>query len=165
MKKFFLIVALLGIAGIVHAANIQQFIEPKSGGPEVWVDSVYNASNTDMDVGDVVIWTIADSTGDNDLWVTTTTGGATNTTAGKQAGVVYPNAIASGDIGSIAVWGAGVAVDTDASVTAAGDFICVGATAGSAAKCAQVDAAIYGGLGFCTSTPASSSCVAKINAL
>lgn len=161
MKKFFLMVALLAFAGLANAANIQTYFEPKSGGPEIWTDQIYNASNTDFDVGDVVIWTIGDSTGDNDNWVTTSsTGGAAETK--KVAGIVYPNAIASGDIGSIAIWGTGVAVDTVSAVTAAGDPLCAATTAGSATKCVTTDAGIYSSFGFCTSTPASSSCVARI---
>lgn len=165
MRKFILMAVLMMFAGYVHATNIQQFVEPKSGGPLVWTESIYNASNTDLGAGDVVIWTIADSTGDNDLWVTTTTGGATNTTAGKQAGVVWPNAITSGNVGSIAIWGVGVAVDVMAGVTTAGDELCAGTTAGAAKECLSTDAGIYSSFGICLSTPASDSCVAKINAL
>lgn len=161
MKKLLLIVALIGIAGLVQAANIPMATEPTSGGPEVWVDQVYNASNTDFDVGDVVVWTIGDSTGDNDNWVTTST--AANSTANMMfAGVVYPNAIVSGDVGSIAIWGTGIAVDTNASVSAAGDELGLSTTAGSAALAPVTDAGIYNSFGFCTSTPASSSCVARI---
>ena len=103
MKKFLIITALLMFTVNANAANIQSSVEPKSVGPEVWVDSVYNASNTDFDAGDVVIWTIGDSTGDNDLWVTTSTA-STGAANNLIAGVVYPVAIVSGDIGSIAVW-------------------------------------------------------------
>jgi hypothetical protein len=162
MRKLFLMaIALMLVGSQAFATGIQTAVEPKSGGPIVWTESVYNASNTDFDAGDVVVWTIGDSTGDNDLWVTTNT---TTTAAANNlvAGVVYPVAIASGDIGSIAVWGIGIPVDVTATVTAAGDDICKSGTAGSAAACVATDAGIYSSIGTCLDTPASSSCNALL---
>ena len=161
MKKFLLTALVVIFAGIASAANVQTYVDPKSGGPEVWVDSVYNASNTDMDAGDVVVWTVGDSTGDNDLWVTTTTsqGAAAQNLV---AGVVYPVAIALGDVGSIAIWGTGVSVDVNASITTAGDELCASTTAGSAGECPATDAGVYQSFGVCNSTPSSSSCTALI---
>ena len=96
-------------------------------GPEVWTVPVYSAGA--LDVGDVVVWTVDDSTGDNDYWVETTTTAET----GIVAGVVFPNAIAAGGKGTIAVRGV---VDVDCVSVVAGGPICASGTAGAATHCA-----------------------------
>lgn len=134
MKKFvFLFAALLiAMTGLVHAAAIQGSVDPTAG-PEVWYTDVYNNSSGDLDAGDVVVWNIDGSTGDNDNYVTTTTTAGTFLVAG-----VANRAIVDGDIGSIVIRGI-VTVDVlttgTASDIAAGTPLCTSTTAGSARNC------------------------------
>ena len=160
MKKFVIFLAILLLVSFTGMAQAQLFVDPVAG-PEVWVTSVYNNSGSSLSAGDVVIWDIASSTGDNDNYVTTTT--AVDTTL--IAGVVFPNSIGTGEIGSIAVRGAGIKVNTIAGGSVAvGTSLCTGATAGSASVCSET-----GGdpnrIGFCTSANTGSSCTAFISVL
>ena len=69
MRKFlFSIVALLLMVGVASAASIPGSIDPTAG-PEVWVTDVYNNSGSTLDIGDVVVWEIDASTGDNDNYI------------------------------------------------------------------------------------------------
>lgn len=132
------ILLLLGMTGVSFAISIPEVDDAKNG-PQVVLIGVYNNSGSTMDVGDVAIWQVASSTGDNDNYVTTTTTSDTYLVAG----VVYPADIAAGDIGTIAVRGP-VQVDVIAGnlQTDAG-LACSSGTAGAARSC-TTDAANFG---------------------
>ena len=140
MKKLFLslMLALLMGPGVVFAANIPAVVDAETGGPEVWITSVYNNSGSTLSAGSVVVWDIGSSTGDNDNWVTTTT------TADSYlvAGVVWPNSITAANTGSIAIKGP-VTVNVQGGLQAAGGLACTSGTAGEARSCIT-DAAAFG---------------------
>src|SRR3990167_11398181 len=128
MKKLLLaLMAFLLLGGVSFAANIPNVVDPDDGSPsEVWITPVYNNSGGTLDVGDVVVWDMEQSTGDDDNWVTTTTTAATSLVAG----VVYPRDIVSADIGTIAIRGP-VAVDAAGSLNSVDGPACTSTTAGS----------------------------------
>ena len=72
-----LVVSITGVA-ISHQATYQAKVT-NEGGSTITVP-VYAAAA--LDAGDVLVWAIADSTGDNDMWVATTTTADTGTVAG-----------------------------------------------------------------------------------
>lgn len=147
-KKLLSLVALLLIAGVASAANIPR-VEDAKDGPGVWTIPVYNNSGGTMDVGDVAIWDIYNSTGDNDNYVTRTNVRDTHLVAG----VVYPVDIADGDVGTIAIRGV-VQVDvSDGGLEVVNGLACTGTTAGAATSCA----ATSGGYSFGIVTQAASS--------
>ena len=133
MKKYiYVLLALLVLGGVAYATTVPDATEPKEGGPNLWLESVYNNAGATLDVGDVVIWDVDASTGDNDNWVTTTTTADTY----QVAGVVYPADIAAGASGSIAIKGP-VQVDAIAShLGVVKGLACTSTTAGSAKDCA-----------------------------
>jgi len=138
MKKFtFILVALLVVSfsGLAIAANVPGAVDPKNG-PEVWITEVYN-NTTALTAGDVVVWDISSSTGDNDNYVTTTTTEDTQLVAG----IVWPVGIAAADTGSIAIRGV---VDCDINgATSAGAILCTADTAGESKNC-EVDHFAFG---------------------
>jgi hypothetical protein len=142
MRKLFITLLVLGIAGTLCAWNFPTTEKYNDGGAII-TRQVYSASA--LDVGDVVVWAIGDSTGDNDNYVATTTTANTYIVAG----VVYPAAIAAGEVGSIAVRGP-VQVDwvsAGSSTTGnVGSPVCSSATAGEAWACqtATTSAANFG---------------------
>lgn len=138
--KLFLLstILLLGVGGSVFATTIPDATEPKEGGPDVWLQSVYNNSGSTMDVGDVAIWDGDSSTGDDDNWVTTTTTADTYLVAG----VVYPANIAAGASGTIAIRGP-VQTDQLTGLNAVKGLACSSTTAGSAKTC-DTNAANFG---------------------
>ena len=156
MKKLFLsLLALLLMAGVSVAASVPEAVDPVNG-PEVWVTSVYNNSGSTLSAGDVVVWDIASSTGDNDNYVTTTT----TTDTGIVAGVVWPAAIVAGASGSIAIRGA-VTTNTTTPTIGANTAVCTGATAGKAAACgAATDGKAFG---FVTQAGNGTSAVVFVN--
>lgn len=138
MKKLFLVLAVVLLtASSVFAVSIPES-EDATAGPGVWLIPVYNNLGSTMDAGDVAIWDIGSSTGDNDNWVTTTS------TAGTQlvAGVIFPSDIAAGATGTMAIKGV-VPVDyaTGNGTGAAASLICTSTTAGSAGHCTDNNAA------------------------
>lgn len=161
MKKLVLaFLSILVLTGVVYAAAISQSIDAKTQ-TETWLISVYNNSGSEMDVGDVAIWDIADSTGDNDNYVQSS---ATADTF-LVAGVVFPNAIAAEDVGTIIVKGtAAVDLITSGSYlpVEAGCSLCTSATDGSAQICSDATTD-PNSFGFCTSAPSGGSCTAYIN--
>jgi len=153
MKKLFLtLLAILLITGIASAAGIPYYVDAKTG-PEVWITSVYNNSGGTLDVGDVVVWDISSSTGDNDNYVTTTTTASTFLVAG----VVYPLDIAAANEGTIAIMGP-VAVDC-ASTVAAGERIC---SSGAAGEATDVQCHVGDAFGYALTASSSSSCMVNI---
>lgn len=134
MRKYlYVFLAILLVAGVAHAISIPQSEDPKTG-PAVWTVPVYNNSGGTLDVGDVVVWDIASSTGDDDNYVTTTTTADTFLVAG----VVYGNDILAASRGVIAVHGV-VSVDlVTTSHVNAGTLLCSGTTAGAAQACSDL---------------------------
>jgi len=145
MKRYLVLsLAILLVAGLVYAANIPEYVKGDDG-PEVWLTEVYSAGA--QDAGNVVIWAIDDSTGDNDNYVETTTTAETF----NIAGVVYPIAIAAGDTGTIAIKGV-VPVDiADKSRLVVNGAACTSTTAGGIQACMTTG---FGNderiLGYCT---------------
>lgn|SRR3990167_4378570 len=136
-KLLSLVLALLLMSGVAFAASIPQSEDPVAG-PAVWTVPVYNNSGAILDIGDVVVWDIGSSTGDDDNYVTTTT---TADTA-LVAGVVYPSDIAIGGTGTIAVKGV-VQVDSHENFVSQPGLACTSVTAGSARPC-RTDANAFG---------------------
>jgi len=162
MKKylyiFLTVMLLLSFTGLAQA---QIAVDPKDG-PEVWVTSVYNNSSSTVSRGDIVIWQISSSTGDNDNYITTTTTADTVLVAG----IVYPADIATKKTGSIAVRATGIQVNTKGA-PGAGAELCTSGTAGEAQTCSE--AGDPNRVGFCTSANTTSSsegsCIAYISIL
>lgn len=153
MKKILsLSLALLLIAGASFAHNVS--INPKDGPMTITVP-VYNNSGSILDAGDVVVWDIGSSTGDNDNYVTTTTTGDTVLVAG----VVYPADISTGDTGSIAIFGV---VDCDVNAfgaVPAGTPLCTSTTAGAGRACINsADSKAYGHATAAISVSSSGKC-------
>ena len=152
MKKLFLSVlfAILLVGGYANLAHAIAIPEAEQGneGPAVWLVPVYNNSGGTLDVGDVVVWDIEQSTGDNDNYVTTTTTADTVLVAG----VVYGNDIAAASSGTIAVHGF-VSVDMAGGGNTVDGPVCTSATAGSAQSCGNNAAAF----GFVTTVTSSGS--------
>lgn len=157
MRKFILcLLAILLVSGVAFATSIPQTEDPKAG-PSVWLKPVYNNSGAALSAGDVVVWDIGNSTGDNDNYVTTTT------TAGTYlvAGVVYPSGIAIADYGTIAVKGVVSTNVTNGFQAAGGGAIaCTSGTAGKAVACATSDAANFG---FSTGAQSSGAALICVN--
>lgn len=122
-KILFLLVALL----FVSVGNAQAWFAADArtteGAASVKIP-VYNNSGSALDEGDVVVWDIGSSTGDNDLYVTTTTTADT----GLVAGVVGSGGIASASVGSIIVYGL-AQCDVGSGGIAAGGLLCSASTA------------------------------------
>ena len=161
MKKFrlFLLAALL-IVSITGLAKAQTIACDPLNGPCFEAQSVYNNSGNTLDVGDVVVWDIGSSTGDNDNYVTTTP----TTGTFLVAGIVYPIAIAASSSGSIVTYGE-VAVDTvtDGTAPAAGSALCTSGTAGAARACAGTGAQTSFSFGHATAVSSSGSVTAFVN--
>jgi hypothetical protein len=159
MKKlFFVLLAILLIAGNAFAISIPQS-ESGTTGPAVVTIPVYNNLGSTMDAGDVAIWDIGSSTGDNDNWVTTTSTADTYLVAC----VVYPSDIAAGDVGTCAIRGV-VPVDMSTTgVGAAGSVLCTSTTAGSAGNCAAATA--IGAFGIVTTAVSGGSVNAMIKGI
>lgn len=140
MKKLFLAILLLGLASTVHATSIPEAMEPKEGGPNLWLESVYvTTTATALDVGDVVCSDMDSSTGDDDNWVEQCSAADTY----LAVGVVWPAAIAAGGAGTIVIRGP-VATDAVAGqLTAVNGLACTSTTGGSARSC-TTDAANFG---------------------
>lgn len=87
-----------------------------------------------LDAGDVVVWDIDTSTGDNDAYVETTTTADT----GVVAGVIWPNAISALGTGTMVIYGM-AECDVNASGVGAIAPLCTSTTAGSAGNCVSTD--------------------------
>jgi len=130
MRKFIILtLAILFTAGIAYGHTVA--IDPKTGAPSVTIP-VYNNSSSTIDAGDVVIWDIDDSTGDNDAYVNTTTTAST----GMIAGVVYPADIGAASVGSILIYGVtSCDIVAAAGVIAVDAPLCTSGTAGAGTQC------------------------------
>ena len=128
IKRILSLVILLSfiVTGIAFSAQIPDVTQPASG-PEKWQMSVFNNSGAALDDGDLVIWDVGSSTGDDDMYVTTSTTAGTGPIAG-----VVEGSIAIASTGSITVYGV-TNVDTDGGgVTGAGTNMTVGSQTGTA---------------------------------
>jgi len=134
MKKLFLVsLAVLLMGGVAWAISFPQS-EKGDVGPYVWTVPVYNNSGSNMPAGTVAVWQITSSTGDDDNYVTT----STDVDTFLVAGVIYPNAIASTDTGTMAVHGV-VTVLVGPDGVAEGSLLCVdNTTAGLANNCSSL---------------------------
>lgn len=160
MRKYcyvFVLLAALVLAREAFAGGISQSIDPKTQ-TETWLISVYNNSGSEMDVGDVALWDIGSSTGDNDNYVKSS--GSVDTFI--VAGVVFPSAIAAGDVGTIIVKGI-ADVDTVGATVTTGTLLCDSATDGSAQACSDVNSD-ENSFGFAVETCSGDSCQAYIRA-
>lgn len=99
--KLFSLAILLSfvVIGFAFAAQIPDITQPSTGN-ESWSMQVHNNSGAALDDGDVVIWDIDSSTGDDDMYITTTSTKGTGPIAG-----VVKGSIAIGDVGTIVVYG------------------------------------------------------------
>lgn len=134
MKKIiFLSLAILLIGSLAYGHQISS--DPSgsmtSQFPGVKID-VYSAAA--LEAGDVVIWAIQDSTGDNDAWVE----GTTTADTGLVAGVIWPNAIGAGASGSMVIYGM-AECDTNSLGVAEGGLLCTSTTSGNGGNCAATD--------------------------
>lgn len=135
MRKLFLVlVALL----VVSVGNAQAWFaadaKTTDGAASVKIP-VYNNSGATLDAGDVVIANFSASTGDNDLYVTTSTTADT----GIVVGVVWPADIASTDVGSVVVYGF-AECDVNIGGISVDGPICTSTTAGSGKACTSATA-------------------------
>ena len=130
MKKIMLIslaILLMGSLAFGHQLSSDPAGNMTSQFPAVYID-VYSASA--LDAGDVVVWAINDSTGDNDAWVESTTSADTTIVAG----VIWPNAIVAAGTGSMVIYGM-AECDTSALGIAAAGSLCTSTTAGGGEHC------------------------------
>lgn len=136
MKRIIAIAAILvlGIATVSSAFFGAANPTATNGDANVKI-VVYNNSGSALDEGDVVVWDVDASTGDNDLYVTTTTTADT----GLVAGVVSSAGIGSGESGAIIVYGL---ADCDLGEYGAAEAgpICTSGTAGGGRTCASATA-------------------------
>lgn len=154
MKRlFFVLLAVLLMGGVCFAQN--QMIDPTTSVAQDRT-SVYNNSGGDLDIGDVVVWDIDASTGNNDAYITTTTTADTHLVAG----IVYPDAIATGQVGSILTFGVGTCDTLYGAAPAENGDLCTSTTAGAGSNCSTSGANQYG---FCTAVAASNSCTCFVN--
>lgn len=93
------------MTGLAFSAQIPDITQPSTGN-EAWNMQVFNNSGAVLDAGDVVIWDIDSSTGDEFMYVDTTETAGT----GPIAGVVL-DTIGISSTGTITVYGYAV-VDT-----------------------------------------------------
>jgi hypothetical protein len=139
MKKYlFAIFAVFVFAGIALAHQITANPFTTESGTGNLRIQVYNNSASTLDAGDVVVWDIDASPGDNDMWVTTTT---TADTA-LVAGVIWPAAITSGSVGDMVIYGL-AECDIASSSIAEAHQICTSTTAGSGKECAATSSYHY----------------------
>lgn len=153
LNSLFALLVLAGGANLAQAISIPEGEDAKNG-PAPWLVPAYNNTSSSLAAGSVVIWDIGSSTGDNDNYVNTTTTRDTYIVAG----VVYPNAIAAGDTGTIATHGVVPVTVTSAGVTDAGP-VCSSTTAGAAVSCSTNAAAF----GIATATGTSGNVNVMVN--
>lgn len=155
MRKLFLAILFLGLASTGYATSIPEAAEPKEGGPNLWLESVYvHTGSTALDVGDVVCSDMDASTGDDDQWVEQC---AANDTY-NVVGVVWPVGIGAGGVGTIVIRGP-VATDVVSGLNTVNGPACSSSTAGSARSC-TTDAANFG---IVTQVASSGSAIVCVN--
>lgn len=146
-----LVLAMLLITGVAYSASIPQMEDPKVG-PAVWLVPVYNNDTDTADVGDVVIWEIGESTGDNDNYINRTTTADTFLVAG----IVYPSDILTKDTGSIAIRGVVTADLATTHGVVVNSLLCSSTTEGGVDVCSD-SATDADAIGFATETPSGTT--------
>ena len=133
MKKLFILIAILLICSVSTSQAFFTIADPQNAelGANVKIP-VYNFSSSALGEGDVVVWDVGNSTGDNDLYVNTTTTAST----ALVAGVVSQGGIAAKSAGSIIVYGL-AQCDVGVSGAAAGSILCSGTVAGDGLLCSS----------------------------
>jgi len=135
MKRIlFSVLALLIFVGVAYAHN--PLYDPQTTDGWARLAPVFNNAGATVSKGDVVVWDIDGSTGDDDFYITTTTTDDT----GLVAGVVWPADIADQATGSIAIWGI-VQCNVDATGADENSTLCTSTTAGDASSCSDAGAA------------------------
>ena len=138
MKKLlsvlFALALVVSIAGVVYSHQGSYNPQVNDGGAYIAVPVFNNESSTTMDAGDVVVWDISSSTGDNDAYVKLSTTADT----GIVAGVVWPSDILAQTSGSMVIWGI-VECDIGADGVGADSPICSSATSGGGDQCPSTD--------------------------
>lgn len=138
MKKYLsLLFAVLLVGAVSYQAQAHTIAADAktTEGAAYHVWPVYNNSGSTLDEGDVVVWDIGSSTGDNDLYVTTTTTADT----GIVAGVVTSGGIGVASSGDIIIYGLSQC-DIGSVGVSAGGLICTSSTAvGDGDACAATD--------------------------
>ena len=130
MRKMILILVALLFVSVGNAQAWFAADAKTTDGAANVVIPVYNNSGGTLDAGDVVIMDMDASTGDNDLYVTTTTTADT----GIVVGVVWPADISSTAVGSVVVYGF---AECDTAIGGVGENgpICTSTTAGAGKSC------------------------------
>ena len=155
MKKARLfLLAFLLLLSMTGLATAQLVYNPATGMSYETIP-VYNNSGGTLDAGDVVVWDIASSTGDNDAYVTTTTTADTDLVAG----VIWPSSIAAASSGTMAILGL-VECDLGAQGVASGGPLCTSGTAGGGDMCTSANlSATYAIANTVGATGSQVSCV------
>jgi len=124
---------VVSMIGVASAVNIPK-IEDPTNGPAIWLLPVYNnETSTTIDAGDVAVWDIGNSTGDNDNYVIQSTAADTFLVAG----IVYPVDIVAKSDGFLAIKGV-VTVDVGAgNSVGTNSLLCSSAVAGAANTCSD----------------------------
>jgi len=140
MKKFLIVLAvLLLVCSVTTAQAYFKIADPKAadGASNVKIP-VYNNSGGALDVGDVVVWQIGSATGDDDLYVTTTTTANTGLVAG-----VVGQTIATASVGSVITYGfAECDIDTaPLGPVVDGTLLCTSGVAGAGEPCSDMSQA------------------------
>lgn len=141
-----LAILLVGSLAFAHTLGYDPSGVMDDSSPNVSVP-VYTAAA--LDAGDVVVLSVVDSTGDNDLWVATSTTAQT----GLVAGVIYPKDIAAGGVGEMVIWGM-AECDVDATNAGVGTILCNSSTAGAGYSCTSTDGS--GSYAYLTETTVAS---------
>ena len=136
-KVLIVLVAFLLICSVTNVQAYFKIADPATadGAGNIKIP-VYNNSGSALDVGDVVIWDIGEATGDDDLYVTTTTTANTGLVAG-----VVSAAIASASTGSIITYGLAECDIGSATITGAGIPLCTSGTEGNGTNCTDASQA------------------------
>jgi len=160
-KLLFALVAVLFLCGVATATTIPSAVNGKDG-REIWITSVYNNHGATMDAGDVAVWEIDASTGDDDNYVQTTTTADTHLVAG----VIWPVDILAGDTGLMVIRGP-VPVDTVTcpSGIIAGVALCSSGTGGAAQACSNPTTGNNKRFGFAVGSCSGASVQAFVNPL
>lgn len=136
-RRILSLVTVLFFFGMVTGAQAWiKGIDPKNAdGQGAIKTTVYNNAKKALTEGEVVVWDIADSTGDNDMYVTVTT----TADSGLVAGVVTADGCAEASNCPIIVYG--IAQCDVASSIGEGGLICTSTTTDVGKPCASASGA------------------------
>jgi len=154
-KLVYSLVVLLVLTGSAIAANIPKVEDPRNG-PGVWTIPVQNKSANVLEVGSLVQWDIASTTGTDDNAINVTASANTSLIAG----VVHGTDCQPLSDCTIAIRGV-VGVDVTGTVNA-NDPICPSSTGGLAIQCVGGDTEFQIGVAVSTGTTAEIKAYLKI---